>query len=901
MKYSYSRWKRFFAGIVLTGMVQAQAQRVPMDNRVVLGLNEAWKFTKDSLPATNNQAAWESVTLPHTWNKTDVMDDVPGYYRGACWYKKQLHINSSFAKKQVFLYFEGANQETEVYVNGKKAGVHIGGYTAFCIPITGLLHFDGADNTNEISVLVNNRFNESVPPLSADFTFYGGLYRDVFLIATDAVHFSVTDRASSGVYLTTPAVSEKTASLHIAGKLVNESANSRQLQVVTTLMDNMGESVGETRSSLSVKAGEEVRFNQDIPAVAQPHLWRPEDPFLYTAVTKITEAKSGRIVDQVTNPVGFRWFRFDADKGFFLNGKSYKLIGTSRHQDYKGLGNAVPDELARQDVRLLKDMGGNFLRVAHYPQDPSVLALCDQLGILASVEIPLVNEITESEAFYSNCEQMQVEMIRQNFNHPSVVIWAYMNEILLRPKYNNDKAKQKIYFGSIAQLAKRLDSLTRKEDPSRYTMISNHGDFNRYQETGLTRIPMIVGWNLYNGWYNSVMEGFSTFMDKHHKELPDKPVIITEYGADADPRIRSFNAERFDKSVEYTTVFHQYYLTEILKRPFVAGGAVWNLADFNSETREETMPHMNNKGLLTYDRIPKDPFYYYKAKLVDTPFIKIASSYWTLRGGVATAATPNSCTQPLQVATNVDTVELFVNGQSLGKNVAENNICQWMAPFINGENNIRAVAVKGQHTYTDCMTILFRLQPDDLKNTKVPFQQMNIMLGAKRFYLDEGRKEIWLPDQAYRPGSWGYIGGAAFRVNNGRQTYGTDKSIAGTDDDPVYQTQQVGIEQYRIDVGQGQYELTLHFAELEGTGAMPLPYNLSPAAGQETTKNRIFDVYVNGNLVLENFDLARQYGTARAIAKKIPVYVQDGEGIEVIFKAKEGKPVLNALQLKKLY
>jgi beta-galactosidase len=412
---------------------------------------------------------------------------------------------------------------------------------------------------------------------------------------------------------------------------------------------------------------------------------------------------------------------------------------------------------------------------------------------------------------------------------------------------------------------------------------------------------MIVGWNLYNGWYNSVMEGFSMFMDKHHKELPDKPVMITEYGADADPRIRSFNAERFDKSVEYTTVFHQYYLTEILKRPFVAGGAVWNLADFNSETREETMPHMNNKGLLTYDRIPKDPFYYYKAKLVDTPFIKIASSYWTLRGGVATAATPNSCTQPLQVATNVDTVELFVNGQSLGKNVAENNICQWMAPFINGENNIRAVAVKGQHTYTDCMTILFRLQPDDLKKTKVPFQQLNIMLGAKRFYLDEGRKEIWLPDQAYRPGSWGSIGGAAFRVNNGRQTYGTDKSIAGTDDDPVYQTQQVGIEQYRLDVGQGQYELTLHFAELEGTGAMPLPYNLSPAAGQETTKNRIFDVYVNGNLVLENFDLARQYGTARAIAKKIPVYVQDGEGIEVVFKAKEGKPVLNALQLKKLY
>lgn len=901
MKYKHSRLIHCLIAIVVTVTCQVKAQNLSAGQRVIVGLNEAWKFTKDSANTGNNNVNWDIVHLPHTWNKTDVLDDVPGYYRGACWYKKTIHVNSSLAGKQVFLFFEGANQEAEVYVNGKKAGTHIGGYTAFCVPVTSLLNFNNNGNANEIAVMINNRHNVNITPLSADFTFYGGIYRDVYLVATDAVHFSLTEDASSGVYLSTPQVSAKKADLHIRGSLINESVTARRLQVVTTLLDNAGNFVAETKSPLTLKPGEKAIFSQDIPSVKNPRLWSPDNPYLYTAVSKITEIATNRIVDQVTNPVGFRWFHFSADSGFFLNGKSYKLIGASRHQDYKGLGNAVPDELALQDVRLLKEMGGNFLRIAHYPQDPSVLALCDQLGIVASVEIPLVNEITESDSFYNNCMRMQTEMIRQNTNHPSVVIWAYMNEILLRPKYNNDKPRQKIYFASITRLARKLDSLTRKEDPYRYTMIANHGDFNRYQETGLTHIPMIVGWNLYNGWYNSVMEGFSAFMDKHHKELPDKPVIITEYGADADHRIRSFHPERFDKSVEYTTIFHQYYLTEILKRPFVAGGAVWNLADFNSETREETMPHMNNKGLLTYDRIPKDPFYYYKSKLRDTPVVKIASSYWTLRGGIAADTASETCLQPLQVATNVDSVELFMNGISLGKNAAVDNICEWMAPFINGENNVRAVAYKNGQVYTDCLTILFRLQPDNLKTAAIPFRQMNIMLGSKRYFFDETRKQIWLPDQPFHAGGWGHTGGVPFKVNNGRQSYGTDKSIAGTDDDPVYQTQQVGIEQYKIDVGQGQYELTLHFAELEGTNAMPLPYNLNPAVDKEPAGSRIFDVLVNDILVLENFNLAAHYGTASAIAKKIPVYVQDGEGITIVFKAKQGKPVLNALQLKKLY
>ncbi|MEI9956219.1 MAG: glycoside hydrolase family 2 TIM barrel-domain containing protein [Ferruginibacter sp.] len=224
-----------------------------------------------------------------------------------------------------------------------------------------------------------------------------------------------------------------------------------------------------------------------------------------------------------------------------------------------------------------------------------------------------MNEITESEAFYQNCKNMQVEMIRQNYNHPSIIIWCYMNEILLKPHFTNDKERQKIYFAAITKLAQSLDSITRKEDPYRYTMIANHADFTKYNDNKLTTIAMITGWNLYSGWYSAKQEDFPAFLDRHHEKLPNQPFMITEYGADADNRIRSVAPLRFDKSVEYTTKFHQFYITEIMKRPFVAGSVVWNLADFNSETRTETMPHINNKGLLTWDRIPKDPYYLYQA------------------------------------------------------------------------------------------------------------------------------------------------------------------------------------------------------------------------------------------------------------------------------------------------
>lgn len=835
-------------------------------------------------------AVWQTVSIPHTWNVSDVMDDTPGYYRGEGWYRKKWKLPREWKGKQVYLCFNGANQVTKVFINGKKAGEHTGGYTGFTIPLNAYLDWNG---DNSIAVCVDNSFNQNIPPLSADFTFYGGLYRGVSLMALQPVHFSTDDNGSQSVFITTPQVSKQQAVVNVRGKFTNEKKSIAKIKVLTIVLDKDNNKIGEQSSAYTIAANKDQVFEQTLSNISSPHLWSPDDPYLYKIITRIVDAATGNTLDEVSNPLGFRWFRFDAAKGFFLNDQPLMLVGTSRHQDYQGLGNAVPTDIARKDVALIKEMGGNFLRVAHYPQDPAVMQACDELGLLTSVEIPVVNEITETDTFYNNCLHMQREMIRQNFNHPSVVMWCYMNEVLLRPHFNNDKPRQKIYFNNITKLARSLDSLTRKEDPTRYTMMAHHGDFNRYKEVGLIDIPMVVGWNLYSGWYGANMNEFPAFLDQFHKNYPNKPMAVTEYGADADPRIRSNDPLRFDKSVEYATAFHQFYMKEMLKRPFVSAAMVWNLADFNSETRTESMPHINNKGLLEWDRKPKDVYYYYKAILSDKPFIKILGT--DQRPGMADSIA-GVCWQKIQVAATDGEAVLFINDQSQAVKTIENGIAEWRVPFSNGSNTIRVQMTRDGKTYTDEKTIECRMQPFDIKQANSSFRQLNVLLGAKRFFQGE-KEEWWIPDQEYRAGSWGHIGGKPFKLN--RLPYGTDKDIKGTFADPVYQTQQVGIQKYRVDAPDGDYELTLYFAELLGGITKPIPYNLDSLDRIEPSGKRIFDVWVNDSLVLKSFNIIAQYGPAEAVQQKIKLTVKNGKGIEVTFKAIEGEPVLNALQVRR--
>ena len=897
-----NRFVLFLALLILRGL-PALAQV-----RVTESINSNWQFRKgdgqDFAKTPPPATGWEKVSLPHTWNTADVLDDAPGYYRGVGWYRKTVFAPAAWRGQSVYLHFEGANQETEVYVNGQLAGRHAGGYTAFRFPVGKFLKFSAnLPAANEVLVKVDNSHNPDIPPLSADFTFYGGIYRDVYLLAANPVHFAMDNYASSGTFITTPRVTAQAADVVVSGAVANETAAARTVAVLARLLDRQGRTVAQQRGSIRLRAGQKQPFRLAFSPLSQPHLWSPDDPYLYRVVTSIEE--KGQPLDEMSSPLGLRWFRFDAATGFYLNGQPLKLIGTNRHQDFQGLGNALPDALHERDMQLLKQMGGNFLRISHYPQDPAVLAACDRLGILASMEIPVVNEITDSPAFFETCKTMQTEMIRQNFNHPCLIIWNYMNEILLRlpESTRRDEAARQAYFGRVADLARQLDELTRREDPSRYTMLVNNGVFELYHRAGLTTISQLVGWNIYAGWYgnNTRLEDLNKLLDRHHQELPTVPLLVTEYGADADPRLHAFAPRRFDKTQEYANLYHQYYFREFMARPYVVGTNAWNLADFNSEGRQEANPHVNTKSLLTTDRQPKDTYLFYQTQLLKTPVVRIGSRGWTLRSGIAAGPDSLFCSQPVEVYTNQPRVELLLNGHSLGTQPAAGGVARFRVPFVDGENQLVAQA---SGPAADAVTIAFQLLPTNLSSEKLPFRELNVSLGDQRTFTDAPLHQVWLPEQAYAPGGWGYVGGRVL-TTPGSLPYGSGRNILGTEYDALYETQRVGLAQFRLDVPDGQYEVSLHFAELESVPtAEQLIYNLEKPAGPAapvSQTGRSFDVQLNGQDVLTGLGTATELLPLQATSFKFPVRTQGGQGLRVDFKATVGEAVLNGIQVKRLY
>ena len=495
--------------------------------KTVYTINSDWKFQKSETATNqfnNDATSWVNVTIPHTWNAKDAFDDTPGYFRGLGIYKKSLFFSENDKNKSIIIHFEGANQETEVFVNGKSVGTHKGGYTAFSFEIQHYLKFGTA---NDVVVKVSNAFNENIPTLSADFTFFGGIYRDIYLEKTNLIHFTNTKYGGEKVLISTPKVDADNALIIFKGSVSNATSVPKKIEVIQSIRNAKKTVVQEIRNTYLIKAKKDLAFQQTIQNFKKPILWSPDNPYLYEVITQIIDARTREVLDETVNPLGLRWFKFDAEKGFFINGKQCKLIGTNRHQDFQGIGNAVPDALQIEDVKLLKAMGGNFLRIAHYPQDPVILETCDRLGIITAIEIPVVNYITETTEFATTSIDMAKEMVLQNYNHPSLVIWAYMNEILLRPQYKDNPLKQAPYFKTITALAIEIEKTIRELDPYRYTMIPNHGNLKAYKEIGLTDVPMTIGWNLYAGWYSDNFTGFEGFMDTNHKPLNIHPLKST--------------------------------------------------------------------------------------------------------------------------------------------------------------------------------------------------------------------------------------------------------------------------------------------------------------------------------------------------------------------------------------
>jgi beta-galactosidase len=767
---------------------------------------------------------WAIVRVPHTWNAVDAFDKAPGYRRGEGWYRTTLPIDSTLAGKRVSLEFAGANQTADVYVNGQSVGHHVGGYTAFTVDITGALRFDGP---NLLAVRVDNSHDPDVPPLSADFTFYGGLYRQVWLVATDSVHIA-------DVRVDFPAISGDEATVRIRGTVTGAT------EVVNLLLDPTGRIVGQVRS-------QGPTFEHIIGPIKKPKLWSPEHPTLYHVVTQTTH-------DQRVTPVGLRWFSVNPTVGFLLNGRPYPLRGTSRHQDRAGLGNALPEWANRDDMRLIKETGFNFVRLAHYPQDDAVLDEADRLGLLLWEEIPVVNEVPASPAFGDNAERMLVEMIHQHRQHPSVVFWGFMNEVTQRVP----KPISSAYGQRLAALARRLHARAHAEDSSRMTAIALATE-QVDDSSGLQDIPDVVGLNCYFGWYYSTMDSLGAYLDAFHARHPTRPVIVSEYGAGGDERIHARVPLAMDQSAEYEQIFHENSFDQIAARKWLVGSAMWNQFDFGSKDRDDSKPNLNIKGLYTFDRNPKDVASYYRARLNDDDFVYIASRDWNVRAG----SVARDRVQPVVVYATGDRVELYNNGRSLGQHALHNATTWYDVPFTAGDNQLVAL---GRNS-SDQLSVHYIDRTSFFTDPASGVREVAVHAGHTTYIDSAGT--VWEPDSAF------VEGGAVVT---------TAHRIVRTTEDGLYQSTREGASAYRFAVPDGEYEVQVLMAEITHN-----------ASGE-----RVFDIDVNDTPLARRLDLADTYGLFAAADRTARVIVTNGKGIVVTFSARTGDATISGIRVRRL-
>jgi beta-galactosidase len=858
--------------------IRAQApDRNPSEgagDRVRFTIDDGWKYISEgkayAADPKRDDIEGENVSLPHTWNAKDPFDNDHTYRRSVGWYRRPLVLDGRFRNKRVFLCFEGAGQLADVYVNGAFAGRHKGGYTAFTMDITDLLKWKGDSSSNLVAVQVSNAWDPFIPPLSIGYASYGGIYRDVWVIATGGLHFTDVNTNASGVFIKTPAVSAEKATVDARSTVKNEGDHVLSFRFVNIIYDAAGHRVDSTVNSYTIAAQGEALVQAETGPISHPRLWSPDDPYLYRVVSRLEV--DGRTVDEVSNPLGFRWFSFDPDKGFSLNGKKLVLHGTTRHQDLMGKGDALSGEDHERDMKMIKAMGSNFIRLAHYPQAPAVLDWADKLGIIIWEEVPVVNYMTLDPEFLHNAQNMIREMIRQGYDHPSVALWGSMNEILLYGKEGSRVIRHTdtAYIRGLRKYAVRLDSTVRAEDPTRYSTMAMHlsDDYARF---GLDKISQVVGHNIYDGWYSGKLEDFGKDLDAMHRADPRQIIFVSEYGAEGEIQLNTEKPGRMDYTGQYQRAYHESYLRQIDDRPWLAGTSIWNEFDFSQPNIGGPTPHRNQKGMVTWDRKPKDVYYLYKANWNPDPMVYIATRNWLIRAGERDA--PST----IDVYSNRAEVTLYVNGQAQ-KTIKPDAVkkASWQVYLKEGPNTIMAMAKQEGKTWHDETTIDYRVYDAHPAEAAVPFQSLSVNTGSNAQYLDPSG-EVWIEDRPYTRSGFGSIGGV-------RQTFARGEIIKGTGDVPLYYTYLDSLKGYRFDVKDGEYAVTLYFAEGRYSGA----------------GERVFDIAANGRTVLRDLDLAGSYGYAVAIKKTFIVRAVNGEGVDISFDVKKGSAVLSGIKIQHL-
>ncbi len=620
--------------------------------RKTILLDNGWQFVKTAADANMAlQTEGEAVTLPHTWNAVDGQDGGNDYYRGTCWYTRELNIaevtgkalTQIKAEHEVWLEFGGAAMTAEVYWNGALLAHHEGGYSTFRVNVTEYLREE-----NQLAVSVDNSENDRVYPQKADFTFYGGLYREVNLLLVSKAHFALGYDGGPGIKVT-PEVTRKDA-----------------IVTAEAWVEGQAEKVRFSIGGQVQEAGIIDGHAKSVFTIEDVHLWDGvDDPYLYTLTAELTGAEG----DSISTRFGCRKIAFDPQEGFLLNGRKYPLRGVSRHQDRMGVGNALTKEMQKEDLTIIREIGANTIRLAHYQHSQYFYDLCDEYGMILWAEIPYITQHMPSGR--ANTMSQMRELVVQNYNHPSIVCWGLSNEITASGGVTDD----------LMENHRLLNDLCHSLDATRPTTMAHV--FMLETDSPLLAIPDIGSYNLYFGWYLGELSQNDNFFDEYHRSYPERCIGFSEYGADANPAFQSSSPEKGDYTEGYQCVYHEHIIRMIEKRPYLWATHVWNMFDFAADGRDEGGKNgQNQKGLVTMDRnIKKDAFYLYKAHWSKEAFVHVCGRRYVDRAEGVTEVT---------VYSNQDKVTLYIDGAFV-ESQRGNCVFRFMVP-INAEHTVKAEA-----------------------------------------------------------------------------------------------------------------------------------------------------------------------------------------------------------------
>jgi beta-galactosidase len=864
-------------GIVAAAGLLFCASAAVAQPRTVIGLQNGWLFKQgpeagEAQTATFDDSRWTKVTLPHTWNRigNSGMTRAPesNNFRGVSWYRLRFPTPAAFRDRRAFLQFDGVGAIADVWLNGKHVGRHEGAFSRFRFDITSALSPQGE---NLLVVKADNSKPEPgsstahVIPLSGDFFIFGGLYRDVSLILTAPVHIDMADFGGPGVYGRALDLTPEQATVSISKRVTNDAAARRTVVVATRIEDAAGNIVvsDEKRSDLPPASTTEL---ESALRIERPRRWRGMfDPYMYRIVVAIRSTR-GELLDEVAQPLGLRTLAFDPDRGFSLNGENLMLVGASMHQDRPVKGWALSHADRMQDFDLLREMGGNAVRFAHYQHDQIAFDLADLHGMVAWAEIPLVNEVSfdgspPSEALIANAHQQLNELIKQNFNHPSVAVWSVGNEVDLRGTSGNKPARG-------GDLVRALHARAKALDPSRFTTLAdcceqplNGEPKPRDVLVGLTDT---VGYNRYFGWYAGKISDLGPVLDQSHARHPRLPISVSEYGAGSaltqhsdNPLGGPINSHGRPHPEEVQIYFHEEAWKQLAQRRYLWGAFIWNMFDFASDSRNEgDLTDINEKGMVSYDRsVKKDVFYFYKAHWGRAPTLHLVGRRYIDRAyGVV----------EVKAYSNAAEVKLALNGRELGTATCSGRICIWpKVKLMPGFNQFVATAEQSGTKLADSLQWIYSGSPS----------QVRIKAGDVTGYVTA---------QGVRYGSDHFFTGGEGRGINPPDTPVERRiAVAGTDTPALYDSYRVGEFAYEVPVPDGQYAVTVRFVE-----------PTESAAGK-----RVFDVAANGRVTLSKVDpFALAGGKLKPVDRTFRARALDGE-LRIEFRPREGAAVVSALEV----